>query len=94
MTHKIVLFVNWRKKEGRIHKTTCHHTRKHSRIRDGGFLVDQNWASWWGPYPSYEAAKKIADRLPFKIWDCSQCKPYIESKNTYRTRRLIGILEE
>ena len=76
MSQKVVIFINWNKKHGMIHQITCHHARKHDRLWKREILIDKNGASWWGPYNSYEEAREKADRLSFKIWYCSQCKPH------------------
>jgi len=62
-------------KEGKIHKTTCHHARKPMRIKDSAEYWFENRVSWFGPYSSYSEAKKKANKISFRIWECSQYKP-------------------
>ncbi len=76
MSQKYVIFINWKKKQGKIHLTTCHHARKHERLWKYDRLVDETGASWWGYYDSYQEARKKANKVCFKIWDCSQCNPH------------------
>ena len=71
-----LIYVNLNKKQGMIHRITCHHARKHNRLWSGLPLVDSNGASWWGLYDTYQVARQKANKINFKIYDCSHCKPY------------------
>jgi len=78
-TVSYVIYINWNKKQGMIHQITCHHAWKHDRLWNGLPLVDSNGASWWGPYNTYAAAREKADKIRFKVNDCSNCKPYVHA---------------
>ena len=72
---KFIMRLNFRTKQGMIHRTSCGYTKSRNRLIDSGYLLDNDQTGWFGPWDTYNEAKAKADLLSeFKIWDCSICR--------------------
>ncbi len=75
MVKKFIMLLNFRTKQGMIHRTSCGHAKFRNRLKPFGRILDNYQTGWFGPF-TYEEAKAKADLLSeFKIWDCSICHP-------------------
>ena len=82
MVKKFIMRLNFRTKQGIIHRTSCGYAKFSDRIISSGYLLDPHQTGWFGSWDNYKEARLRADLLPeFKIWDCSICHPMKHTHN-------------
>ena len=70
---KFVMSLDYKHKKGMMHRQTCDYAKTQNRLLDAGRLLYERETGWFSLWDTYDEARAIANKMSFKVWDCSRC---------------------